>query len=127
MDQARKNDIKINIKGLANDLQIPIIPTVAREGKGLEDLKKVVSEIANNKFKINPFTINYSSEIETTITEVVAKLKEELGQFAEQINFRWLALRLLEGDESIIESVQQFYRINEKKPRNSEVKVDASF
>src|SRR6056297_532115 len=35
MDEAEKKNIKIDITGLENDLQIPVVPTVAREGKGI--------------------------------------------------------------------------------------------
>ena len=115
MDEAKKKNIEIDLVGLANDLKVPIVPTVAREEKGLSSLKKVIAKVANNQLKLKPFIMEYSAEIEEAITNLVPKLKKELPDLAAEINLRWLALRLLEGDQKIINSLKQFYGSLENK------------
>lgn len=108
MDEAHKKNIMINIDKLKNDLKIPIIPTIARDGKGLEKVKDTVYKIKNNLLKVKPFKITYSPEVENAVDKIVPILKNSIGQISNIINLRWLALRLIEGDRTILESIEKY-------------------
>jgi Fe2+ transport system protein B len=118
MDEARKKNIEINIEGLRNDLNIPVIPTVARDNIGLNQLKESIRLIINKKEELNPVKINYSGKIE----EELNILTKELEPVIDNINPRWLALRLLEGDKTILESIKSYYaeELNDKLNNNIE-------
>ncbi len=68
------------------------------------DLLKAIREVATGSFVCKPHRIKSESKV----------LKQALDQLVEQIqsefpgltNARWVALRLLEGDERIIEAVR---------------------
>ncbi|MEC9488826.1 MAG: FeoB small GTPase domain-containing protein [Halanaerobium sp.] len=106
MDEARRKNIIIDIAGLQEELQIPIIPTTAREGIGLEDLKDTVADIVAGRLQPKPAPLRYSQQIESALDEIIPGLEDILAGLNGQINFRWLALRFLEGDYSIIESLE---------------------
>ncbi|ACL69032.1 FeoB small GTPase domain-containing protein [Halothermothrix orenii] len=107
MDEARRKNIKIDIKELKNNLKIPVIPTVARDGIGLENIKEMVYKITNGDIKVNPGKVKYSPEIEEAVDRIVPVLKKNFGHISD-INLKWLALRLIEGDKTIMESIEKY-------------------
>lgn len=109
MDEAKKKNIRINIKQLKEELQIPVIPTIASDGEGLNELKEIVYQISNNIRKIKPKKIRYSPEIESTVKKILPILDKNLSEISDKINMRWLALRLIEGDRTILETIERYY------------------
>ncbi|GAB6139104.1 FeoB small GTPase domain-containing protein [Halanaerobaculum tunisiense] len=109
MDEAERKDIKVDIKGLKEELQIPVIPTVAIDEIGFKEIKNTVDEIINDKLKVTPRVIEYSPKIEEKVDQLVAELKAIWEDLEFEINLRWLALRLLEGDETVLESLNDYY------------------
>ncbi|TES83558.1 MAG: ferrous iron transport protein B [Hadesarchaea archaeon] len=96
MDVAKGKGITINIPQLQKSLGIPIIPTIATGGTGLDKLLGKAVKIAKGK-KANPAKMRYGREIEEKISKVT-KLVEKIP-----IKYppRWVAIKLLEGDEEI--------------------------
>lgn len=111
MDEAERKGIKIDVKKLEDYLRIPVIPTVARDGKGLEELKKTCYRINRKGIKIKGFQMSYSREIEELLEELIPYLQRKLAFLEDKISWRWLALRLLEGDKTILHSISTYYPI----------------
>lgn len=109
MDEAERKKIKIDIKGLEGELGIPVIPTIARDGIGLNQLKDMVTAIVNQNKKVKPVKVKYSPQIEAAVEELLPEIKNTLGELSKGLNLRWLALRLLEGDQTILDSMQNYY------------------
>lgn len=109
MDEARRKKIQIDINSLESSLQIPVIPAVARDGKGLEKIKEIIYQIINKKILIQGIKMTYSQEIENEIEQIIPELKSFLGPLVRKMDLRWLALRLLEGDETILESIDKYF------------------
>lgn len=107
MDEAERKNIKINIEGLRKDLGIPVIPTVAREKKGFSKLKKTIFNLINNDIELSPLQIKYSEKIENDIAKIVDQLNGIFANNENRLNLHWLALRLLEGDKSIINYIDK--------------------
>ncbi|MBM7557320.1 FeoB small GTPase domain-containing protein [Halanaerobacter jeridensis] len=117
MDEAERKNIKIDLNGLATDLQVPIVPTIARDEKGLSDLKKVIDKIVNQEVQLDPIKIKYSSKIEEKVEKIVPELNKQFPNLRKNINIRWLALRLLEGDRTIFETLEECYDVNLKNKK----------
>ena len=101
MDEAERNHIEIDTRTLARDLGIPVVPTSARYDKGIPELIKTISEVANGKIICKPHRIkNIPKNIENAVQKLSLEIKKEYPEIA---NSRWIAFRLLEGDEHIIE------------------------
>jgi len=104
MDEAERNDIKINVRALSKELGIPVIPAQARQKIGISELISAIEDVITGKFVCTPRRLKkYHSKIERAIDEVS---KDLLSEFPNLPNARWVALRLLEGDQNIINSVK---------------------
>ena len=105
MDEAKRNNIKIDERSLARDLGIPVVATSARFNEGIPDLIQTISEVASGKIICKPHRIKNVPE---NILKAVNKLGTEiLKQFPKIPNSRWIAFRLLEGDSRIINALKE--------------------
>jgi len=104
MDEAKRNNISINVQLLRKKLGIPVVPTTARQKVGMNELITKIEEVVKGKYICNPYqNKKRSSRLNHAITVLSEKLAE---QFPGLSNMSWVALRLLEGDQRIIEAVQ---------------------
>ena len=104
MDEAKRNKLIIDERSLARDLGIPVVPTSARFNKGIPELTKTISEVADGTIKCKPHRIKNVPE---NINDAVKKLSLEIEkEFPEIPNSRWIAFRLLEGDSHIIDALK---------------------
>ncbi len=104
MDEAKRNKLTIDERSLARDLGIPVVPTSARFNKGIPELTKTISEVADGTIKCKPHRIKNVPE---NINDAVKKLSLEIEkEFPEIPNSRWIAFRLLEGDSHIIDALK---------------------
>ncbi len=102
MDEAKRKNIKINTKLISKRLGVPIIETVAHKKKTLSSL---VAQMEKNSLpKEQSFLkIEYDLKIE----EAVSFIEEELLDVdTKGINKRWLALKLLDEDESLKNEIE---------------------
>ena len=111
IDEAEKNNIKIDLDLLSKELNSTIVSSSARNGVGIEELKEAIfKEITLKASKKN--AINYDSPIEKAVEEIEVILDETLE--VPKRKKRWIALRILEGNTSILKSLYNKYNIQEK-------------
>lgn len=104
MDEAKRNNLEIDIRALSKELGIPVIPASARRKQGMDELLKAIEDVATGKYICKPHKIkNHSKKLGHVINSLSAKLLET---FPGLPNVNWVAMRLLEGDNSIIEAVR---------------------
>ena len=104
MDEAKRLDIEIDERSLAKDLGIPVVATNARSKIGIAELIKTIHQIAHGEIICKPHRIkNVPKNIQKAIDTLSAEIEKEYPKVP---NSRWIALRLLEGDERIIEAVK---------------------
>ncbi|RXP51754.1 iron transporter FeoB [Lutibacter sp. HS1-25] len=104
MDEAKRLDIDIDDRALARDLGIPVIPASARSKEGIPELIKTINQVANGEIKCKPHRIkNVPQSIENALNKLSKEIEKEYPSIP---NSRWIALRLLDGDERIIEAVK---------------------
>jgi len=104
IDEAERNNIDIDTRMLAKELGIPVVATSARYQKGIPELIQTVGEIASGKIVCKPRKIK---NVPKKILDAVTKLSAEIeAEFPEIPNSRWIAFRLLEGDNRIIEALK---------------------
>ncbi len=98
MDVAENRGFKINLSLLSSELGIPVIPTVAKKGKGKGELKEAVEQIASQQEReISNWNLPYGSELESALEPLTARLAE-CDHFAKDFPGRWLAVKLMEND-----------------------------
>ncbi|MFA4861446.1 ferrous iron transport protein B [Methanoregula sp.] len=102
-DMAEKNGTAINRMMMKKFFGIPAIRTVGSRSEGLEELLRTVI----NESEASPHheqAIAYDDATERRIAELVAVLKTDPALIA-RYPPRWLAIRLLEGDENAEEKI----------------------
>jgi len=104
MDEAERHQIKIDERMLSKDLGIPVIPAVARYNKGMNELLNSIYEVATGKYVCKPYRLKSKSRELNFAVEKLSKMLQE--EFPNLPNVKWVALRLLEGDQSIIDSIR---------------------
>jgi ferrous iron transport protein B len=104
MDEAKRHKIQIDDRTLSRTLGVPVIPAAARQGVGIKDLLNSIYQVATGEYKCKPHRI--SSEIKN-VSNAVEELNKKISkQFPNLPNTRWIALRLLEGDQRIIDAIR---------------------
>lgn len=105
MDEAKSKNIKIDIEALSKELGIPVVPTTARSNIGINVLKDTIYDLCSNKIETCPVQIQYPEGITKELEELTPMLN---SIFMDKIKPKWLALRLLDGDESLLNSISKF-------------------
>ncbi len=104
MDEAKRHNVEINTRSLARDLGIPVVGTTARSQIGIPELLKTIDEVATGKVVCRPHRVkNLTKSIERSVKDLAKTIEQ---QFPGLANSRWVAFRLLEGDERITEAVK---------------------
>ena len=105
MDEARRHGLQVDERRLARDLGVPVVPMVARQGEGVPEILQAVSEVANGDTIGKPYRVKYESP---ALEEAVRQLTSQItASYPDLPNARWVALRLLDGDERIAEALRK--------------------
>jgi ferrous iron transport protein B len=105
MDEARRHKLTIDDRRLARDLGVPVVPAAARYGEGLPLLLQTISDVASGETICKPHRIRSEPP---ALKKAVARLSSQIDAvFPGLPNARWVALRLLDGDERIVEAVRK--------------------
>ena len=130
LDEAKKKKIKIDLKKLEDLLGVPVVGTVARDKQTLENLKKTIYKVCEGEKKPHTKTVRYEQEIEENLEKIVEKLNTDLlvNEYSEIRNiatdieveenkiskklYRWIAIKLIDGEEKILKSIQENLELN---------------
>ncbi|AFL73919.1 Fe(2+) transporter permease subunit FeoB [Thiocystis violascens] len=100
MDTAAERGLRIEVAALSARLGCPVVPIVAASGKGLDALRQTLLETAaaaRGKDVAQPVGIHYGQVLEDAIAALLPRLTPIA--VAQSDPPRWLASRLLEGDD----------------------------
>jgi ferrous iron transport protein B len=104
MDEARRKGIQVDERRLARDLGVPVVPMAARQGEGIPELLQAIDDVANGRTLGKPPRIKLrSTEVKRAVDELTPLIKQA---FPDLPNAEWVALRLLDADQNIIEAVK---------------------
>jgi len=105
MDEAKRHKLNVDARLLSKKLGIPVIPASARQKEGIDDLLKAIHDVATGKFVCKPYKLKKATpQLKKAIDNIVEKVEEKFPGIS---NARWVALRLLEGDERMIQAVEK--------------------
>ena len=100
VDVAESRGIKVDHRELSIQFGVPVVPMVARSGKGITDLlDKVVEEAVKNPEWVNA-PMSYGIDIDSGLARI-ASIIEKSPIFDQKYPARWRALKCLEGDRQI--------------------------
>lgn len=102
MDEVRKKGITLNTELLEQRMDCRVVETVARQGKGKQELIDTIIEMSEQTeaFK-SPLKISYGPDLDPVIEEMTAII-ESSSFLTDTYPARWIALKYLEMDEEIL-------------------------
>lgn len=110
MDEAQKKSLMIDVPSLERELGVPVVATAARQGEGLTELKEKIVQVASGSLQPRPRQIVYSSEVEKAVKHLLPMVANIAHN---ALSPRWLALRLLDGDRSFLDSLSSYLSVNQ--------------
>jgi len=107
-DELEKKGDKLDYKALGKMLGIPIVPTVATKGEGIEELLQKIIDVYEDKDPIvRHIHINYGSVIEKAIKQIQDVIWQN-PSITDKLSSRYLAIKLLEGDKAILSELEKY-------------------
>ena len=100
IDVADSRGVSIDIDKLSASLGIPVVPTVARTGKGKEQLIATAERIISGEKKVRPLAISYGKDIDPALSEMASVVTADRF-LTDRYPAHWVALKYMEGDEQI--------------------------
>lgn len=122
-DELEQSGGKIDYKHLGNMIGVPIVPTVSRSGKGVNQLFDTVIDVYEGRNEsVRHVHVNLGNVIENGITPLKNLLKQD-PTCTREFSPRYLAIKTLEGDaevKKILEGADSYPEL--MKLRDQEVK-----
>lgn len=122
LDEAEKKGIKINLPLLSKLLGVPVVGTTARNPKTLDKLLSTIFDVCSGKIVPTPNKVKYLPIIEDSIHLISPEL-QKLG-IQNTYLYRWISLKLIDGESIIISSIENHMNINLRHNENLNVKLD---
>ena len=144
LDEAEKKKIKIDLKKLEKLLGVPVVGPVARDKKTLENLKNTIYKVCEGE--IHPYAneVKYEPEIEENLEKVAEtfKMDTNIKEYSEKKNiesdtiveekrniserlYRWIAIKLIDGEEKILNSIQENLELNLEEQEIEQAVIEA--
>ena len=102
MDIAKSKGVQVDTKKLGKLLGVSVMPTVAIKGVGIAKLLEKAIETVEKK-RVKKYRVTYGDEVEEKIGKLIEKMKRVQLVFPP----RYVAIKLLEGDEEIEREIQR--------------------
>ena len=102
-DEARRRGISLDLKKLEENLGVPVVGTSAHDKRTLKALTTAMADLCRDTPPQGK-RLHYIRPIE----EAVGCLVPALERYSRQVDPRWLALRLIEGDDSLAQKAGEF-------------------
>ena len=111
LDEAKRKHIRVDLEELENRLGVPVVGAVARERRSLDSLLAVMDDVADGKGgNRTPVVISYPEEVEQAaalLMPAAADMIKSCGRKGPSA--KWLALKLLEGDEALLKELEEAF------------------
>ncbi|TCS93666.1 FeoB small GTPase domain-containing protein [Hazenella coriacea] len=104
MDEAKRKGITIDEEKLAHQLGVPVVSISARNKEGIDQLLDLLDEMVKGKITTKPYRVTYSPKLEAKIQEIEPEIEKIFG---DRYPSRWLTLRLLDQDESLLTTLKR--------------------
>lgn len=111
MDVAEERRLTIDVAGLAARLGCPVVAMTASRNQGVDELKQVLLETAG-RVRTQPREVVMPAAVTAARDSLAASLRA--SGLAADLDGRWLALKLLEGDEQVEDTLVPHPEIGEQ-------------
>ena len=105
MDQAESRGYQIDVPQLSYLLGVPVVPMEANRSRGTQALLQEIVQVADGEVETGRFRLDYGRELEEEITKLQELISED-RELSRRYPPRWLAIKLLEGDEEVVKTLR---------------------
>lgn len=114
-DELEKRGARFDYEALGRMMGIPIVPTVASKGRGIDELLDRLIEVYEDRDPmVRHIHINYGEEIELAIASVQKEIRIN-SEITDKLSSRYVAIKLLETDKTTLSQLQQLKNFNQIK------------
>jgi len=114
-DELEKKGVQFDYNDLGEMIGIPIIPTVASKGKGVEELfDKLIDVYEDRDPSVRHIHINYGSLIENAIKDIQDVIWKNPA-ITDKLSSRYVAIKLLETDKITLAQLEKFSNFEQIK------------
>ena len=108
MDEAKRQGLRIDAGKLAELFGVPVVECIARLGKGKNELMEAVGMLVDShQLDCKPPNISYGPDLDPAIRDM-AELIETQIPAGKRPPARWLAIKVLEGDEDVLKRMEKY-------------------
>jgi len=128
-DELDKSGAKFNYIELGKMIGIPIIPTIASKGKGIDELlDEIITMDEEREPVFRHIHISYGSHINLAIEKVSEEIRK-VKTITDKYHAHYAALKLLEDDSIFISEVESIGNTNDiiERARKERVKLEKEF
>lgn len=101
-DELERSGARLDYERLGRMIGVPMVPVVARDRRGLDELlDEVILTFENENPKVRHIHINYSSSIESEIAALSKMMKRDIDELPKCFPPRYWAIKMLEGDAGV--------------------------
>ncbi len=103
-DELESSGARLDYERLGRMIGVPMVPVVARDRRGLDELlDEVILTFENENPKVRHIHINYSSSVESEIAALSKTMKRDIDELPKCFPPRYWAIKMLEGDAGVME------------------------
>jgi len=118
-DELEKKGVKFDYDGLGKMMGIPIIPTVASKGFGVDELfDKLIDVYEDRDSTVRHIHINYGELIEGAIKEIQDEIWKN-PKITDKLSSRYVAVKLLETDKTTLSQLEKYTNFEQIKVKTS--------
>jgi len=123
-DELEKKGAKFDYDSLGKMLGIPIIPTVASKGIGVDELfNKLIEVYEDRDPSVRHIHINYGSLIEGALKNIQDAIWKN-PQITDKLSSRYIAVKLLETDKTTLSKLEKLSNFEQIKSLTERTIVD---
>ena len=131
-DETERRGDNIDHKRLSNLLAVPMVPTVFKTGRGVEELFHTIIELYEGRIQEGHIHVNHGTYVEQGIDSLRAILRQDT-MVKQRYTPRFLAIKYLEGDKeaenfvSTLANAEELRKVREHAAKviEKELKTDA--
>lgn len=102
MDEADSRGYRIDVERLSQLIRAPVVSMEANRNRGTQGLLDEIAKVTDKEIRIPELIVNYGREVEEEITKLESRISSA-GDLARRYPPRWLAVKLLEKDQQIVD------------------------
>lgn len=123
-DELEKKAVLFDYDSLGKMLGIPIIPTVASKGIGVNELFHKLTEVYEDRDpNVRHIHINYGSFIESAIKKIQDSIWKN-PEITDKLSSRYVAIKLLETDKTTLSHIEKFSNFEQIKTLTAKAIVE---